>query len=131
MSEVKDPMRKPANALSHRELGASGRGFAGRIVRCGAGAVALALAGLLGAAPAGLAAAAATPAPASAGAAATAPATLKVLASDATGVTLQFTLPPYEVTSVDLPEGTFARLAAHGLSSTVAEEGRPLLPAAA
>src|SRR5229473_1755809 len=54
---------------------------------------------------------------------------LTVLSSDATGVTLQFALPAYKVTSVDRPEGTFAHLSAPGLTSTVAVEGRPLLPA--
>jgi hypothetical protein len=54
---------------------------------------------------------------------------ITVLASDASGVTLQFTLPAYQVTSVSLPEGAFAHLVVPGLTSTVAVEGRPLLPA--
>jgi len=58
-------------------------------------------------------------------------AALEVVSSDAKGVTLQFTLPNHKVSSVDRPEGTFWRIESPGLKSTVAEEGRPLLPAEA
>ncbi len=56
-------------------------------------------------------------------------AALEVVSSDAHGVTLRFTLPGHQVASVTRPEGTFWQLEAPGLKSTVAEEGRPLLPA--
>ena len=54
---------------------------------------------------------------------------LEVVSSDARGVTLRFTLPDHQVSTVDRPEGTFWRLEAKDLTSTVTEEGRPLLPA--
>src|SRR5512140_725532 len=124
VSEEDDPMREPANARSYRELEASGCRPTGRLARFGRMA---ALVVLAAASAAGLAVA---PGPARAAAGGTANG-VTVLSSDATGVTLQFVLPPYQVTSVVRPEGTFAHLVAPGLGSTVADEGRPLLPAAA
>ena len=58
-----------------------------------------------------------------------APAPIQLLSSDASGATLRFTLPGHTVSSVTRPEGTFWRLAAPGLTGSVAEEGRPVLPA--
>src|SRR5687768_12003205 len=54
---------------------------------------------------------------------------LRVVASDATGVTLRFELPTYRVTTVDLPQGRFARIEAPGLQASLGMEGRPVLPA--
>ncbi|MGH7724827.1 MAG: C25 family cysteine peptidase [Candidatus Eiseniibacteriota bacterium] len=54
---------------------------------------------------------------------------IKLIASDATGVTLQFELPAYRVKPVTRPEGSFYHLDAPGLSSNTQEEGRPMLPA--
>jgi hypothetical protein len=56
---------------------------------------------------------------------------VRVLASDATGVTLQFTLPPYKLTPIDRPEGGFYLVESGGLSSSLGEEGRPAFPAEA
>src|SRR5688500_10448738 len=53
---------------------------------------------------------------------------LRVLASDATGVTLRFELPAYRVVPIDRPEGRFARLESSGLTASTDVEGRPVLP---
>src|SRR5688572_30897416 len=53
---------------------------------------------------------------------------LRVLASDATGVTLKFELPAYRVVPIDRPEGRFARLESPGLTASTDVEGRPVLP---
>jgi hypothetical protein len=64
-----------------------------------------------------------------AGRAVAAPAPLELVTADATGATLRFTLPKPTVSRVTRPEGTFWRLEVPGLTGSVAEEGRPLLPA--
>src|SRR6185503_10932565 len=74
----------------------------------------LALAGLAGTAPVARAAAA-QPA-------------LRILTSDATGVTLRFELPAVQVTKLERPEGRFARIEVADLRAALAVEGRPVLP---
>src|SRR5262245_38652642 len=56
---------------------------------------------------------------------------VQVIASDATGVTLRFTLPPYRLRPVTRPEGAFYVVESAGLGSSLAEEGKPALPAEA
>jgi hypothetical protein len=56
-------------------------------------------------------------------------AAVKLVAADATGATLQFTLPAHSVSSVTRPEGTFWHVDAPGLRGSAAEEGRAMLPA--
>ncbi len=57
------------------------------------------------------------------------PSPVRLLSSDATGVTLRFELPAYRIKSVTRPEGAFYHLDAPGLSSNTQDEGRPMLPA--
>ncbi len=56
---------------------------------------------------------------------------IELVTADASGATLRFTLPVYTISSITRPEGTFWRINAPGLTGSVAEEGRPLLPAQA
>jgi hypothetical protein len=53
---------------------------------------------------------------------------VRVLASDATGVTLRFELPAVKVTAVEVPEGHFARIEVPDLRASLAVDGRPVLP---
>ena len=54
---------------------------------------------------------------------------LRLVSTDRAGATLEFTLPAHSFTQVTRPEGTFWRIEAPGLKGSVAEEGRPSLPA--
>src|SRR5207249_1851490 len=53
---------------------------------------------------------------------------LQVVSSDARGVTLRFTLPPYRVLPVERPEGKSVRADDPGLRAATSVEARPVLP---
>lgn len=55
---------------------------------------------------------------------------LTVVASDASGVTLRFTLPAYTLKPIDRPEGRFFRVDAPALTGSTEREGHPAFPAA-
>ncbi len=55
---------------------------------------------------------------------------LTVVAADATGLTVRFTLPAYTLIALDRPEGRFFRVDAPALPGSTEREGRPLFPAA-